>query len=132
MRLHTKEYVIQGYQCTAKKSEVTDLFLCSWTTNGTICSTLGVLFFESWNNPLKAGANDKVGLWMGAAVNLKSWAIVVGEEPFGRGLNNTGYCKNVTIRKGPYYYAQVIYIWDGSAELQLIIKIFTEKKYLNM
>lgn len=63
-----------------------DLFLCLWTANGTICSTLRVLFFESWNNPLKAGANDKVGLWMGAAVNLQSQTIVVGEETFGRGL----------------------------------------------
>lgn len=101
MRLHTKEELIQWYQCTAKKSKVTDLFLWLRTTNGTICSTLGVLFFESLNNPLKAGANDKVGLWMGAAVNLKSQANVLGEKTFGRGLNNTGYSKKVTIRKGP-------------------------------
>lgn len=78
-----------------------DLFLCLWTTNETICSTLGVLLLESWNNPLKAGANDKVGLWMGAAVNFKSQAIVVGKETFGRGLNNTDYRKKVITRKGP-------------------------------
>lgn len=84
MRLHTKGELIQWYQCTVKKSKVMDLFLWPWTTNGTICSTLGVLFFESWNNPLKAGANDKVGFWMGAAVNLKSQAIFWQKKTFGR------------------------------------------------
>lgn len=85
MRLHTKGELIQWYQCTAKKSKVMDLFLWLWTTNGTICSTLGVLFFESWNNPLKARANDKVGLWMGATVNLKSQAIFWEKKTLGRG-----------------------------------------------
>lgn len=90
--------VIQWYQCTAKKSKVMDLFLCLWTTNGTICSTLGVLFSESWNNPLKAGANDKVGLWMGAAVTWNYSQLWEKKHLTG---GWTIYCKKVTIRKEP-------------------------------
>lgn len=88
-----KESWFSSTNALQRNQKVMHLFLWPWTTNGTICSTLGVLFFESWNNPLKAGANDKVGLWMGAAVNLKSQAIVLEEKTFGRGLNNTDYCK---------------------------------------
>lgn len=70
MTLHTEGKLIQWYQCTAKKLKVAHLFLCLWTANGTICSALGVLLFKSKssNNPLKAGANDKVGLCIRAAV----------------------------------------------------------------
>lgn len=41
------------------------------------------------------------------------------------GLNKTGYCKRVTMRKGPWYYEHVIYIWNRSAELELYYKDFT-------
>lgn len=69
MRLHTKGQLIQWYQCIAKKSEVTHLFLHLWTTNGTICSTLGVMFSKTnlQTTHSNVRANDKVGLWMRAA-----------------------------------------------------------------
>lgn len=36
-----------------------------------------------------------------------------------RGLNETGECKRVTLRKGPWSYVHMIYIWNCSAELEL-------------
>lgn len=53
-----------------QRNQKVSIYFYVWTTNGTICSALGVQFFKSKssNNPLKAGANDKVGLWIGAAV----------------------------------------------------------------
>lgn len=56
---------------------------------------------------------------------MKSEAVVLGEETIDRGLNKTGYCKRVTMRKGPCYYVHVIYIWNHSAEVELYNKDFT-------
>lgn len=58
-----------GINALQKKSKVMHLFLHLWTTNGTICSTLGVMFSKTNLRTTHSNvrANDKVGLWMRAA-----------------------------------------------------------------